>query len=122
MLNSERNTCVLTKTDPSNRKLGTLLKYNRTIMKTLCSFINAILFHKNRLTSDCRKQEPPGSISLLLYNFLIMTVTGTSSVSFAKRQVYFLKENWDWTCHFSGKQLAFLTLETRLSKKNPVLE
>ena len=86
-------------------------------MKTLYSFINAILFHKNRLRSDCRKQEPPGSISFLLYNLLIMTVTGTNSVSFAKKQAYFLKENRDSTCHFSGKQLAFLTFETRLSKK-----
>ena len=51
-----------------------------------------------------------------------MIVTGTNSVSFAKRQAYFLKENWDWTCHLSGKQLAFLTFETRLSKKDPVLE
>ena len=92
------------------------------MMKTLCSFINVVLFYKNRLTSDCRKQEPPGSISLLLCNLLIMIVTGTNSVSFAKRQAYFLKENWDWTCHFSGKQLAFLTFETRLSKRDPVLE
>ena len=91
-------------------------------MKTLYSFISAILFCKNRLTSDCRKQEPPGSISLLLYNLLIMIVTGTNAVSFAKRQAYFLKENWDWTCYFSGKQLAFLTFETRLSKNDPVLE
>ena len=91
-------------------------------MKTLYSFIDAILFHKNRLTSDCRKQEPPGSISLLLYNLLIMIVTGTNSVSFAKRQAYFLKENWGWTCHFLGKQLTFLTFETRLSKKEPVLQ
>ena len=86
MLNSERNTHVLAQTDPSNRQLAwkSLLKYNKTIMKTLYSFIDAILFHKNRLTSDCRKQEPPGSISLLLYNLMIMVVTGTNSVFFAK--------------------------------------
>ena len=87
-------------------------------MKTPYSFINVILFYKNRLTSEYRKQEPPGSISLLLYSLLIMIVTGTNSVSFAKRQAYTLKENWDWTCHFSGKQLAF----SRLSEKDLVLE
>ena len=41
---------------------------------------------------------------------------------FAKRQAYFVKENWDWTCHFSVKQVAFLTFKTRLSKKDPLLE
>ena len=34
----------------------------------------------------------------------------------------FLKENWDWTCHFSGKQLALLMLETRLSNKDSGLD
>ena len=91
-------------------------------MKTLYCFINAILFYQNRLTSDCKKQERPGSISFLLYNLLIMIVTGTNSVSFPKRQAYILKENWDWPCHFSGKQPAFLTFETTLPKKDPVLE
>ena len=91
-------------------------------MKTFYSLINAILFYKNRLASDCRKQEPTGSISLLLYKLLTIIVTDTNLVSFAKRQAYFLKENLDWTCHFSGKQLAFLTFETRWSKKDPLLE
>ena len=62
---------------------------NRTIMKTHYFFINAILLYKDRLTSDCRKQEPPGSTSLLLYNLLIMIVTGTNSMSFTKTQAYF---------------------------------
>ena len=57
-------------------------------MKALYSFINAVLFYKNRLTSDCRKQEPPSSISLLLYNLLIIIVTSTNSVSFAKRHIF----------------------------------
>ena len=84
--------------------------------------VYAILFYTNRLTSECIKQEPPGSIGLLLHNLLIMIVTGTNSVSFVTRQAYFLKENWQWTCHFSGEQLAFLTFESRLSKKDPFLE
>ena len=91
-------------------------------MKTLYSFISAILCYKNRLASYCRKQEPPGCKSLLPYNLLMMVVTDTNSASFSKRQAYFLKENLNWTCHFSGKQLAFLTFETRLSKKDSVLE
>ena len=117
MLNSETNTYVQTQTDASDRKLGTLCSSIIIEHETLYSFINAILFYRNRSTSDCRKQKPPGSISLLLYNLLIMIVTGTNSVSFAKRQAYFLKENWDCTCHFAGKQLAFLTFETRLSRR-----
>ena len=53
-------------------------------------------------------RAPTGSISLLLYNLLIMIVTGTHvhSVSFAKRQAHFLKENWDWTCHFFRKAIG----------------
>ena len=66
-------------------------------MKALYSFINGIRFYKNRLETGCRTQDPPIRISLLLYNLLIMIVTGTHLVSVAKRQAYFLKENWDWT-------------------------
>ena len=44
------------------------------------------------------------------------------SVSLLKDRHIFLKENWDWTCYFSGKQLAFLMFEIRLSKKDPDLE
>ena len=84
-------------------------------MKTLYSFINAILFYENRLTSDCRKQEPPSSISLLLYNLLIMIVTGTNSVSFTKRQAYFLKKIG--IVIYQESNWHFLKSETRLSKK-----
>ena len=43
-----------------------------------------------------------------------------SFVSLLKDRHTFLKENRDWTCHFSGKQLTLLTFETRLSKKIPL--
>ena len=63
-------------------------KYNRTKMKTLYSFINAVLFCKNQATEN---KSPTGSISLLLYNILIVIVTGTHSVCFAERQTYFFQ-------------------------------
>ena len=57
MLNSKRNTYVLTQTDPSYRQLETLWSSVTEQKRKHYSFINAILFHKNRLTSGCRKQE-----------------------------------------------------------------
>ena len=77
---------------------------------TLYSLISAFFSYKNRLTSGCKKQEtraPAGNTCSLLRNLLIMIVTDTHAVSFAKRPAYRLTENWDKTCHFSWKQLSF---------------
>ena len=57
MLNSKRNTYVQTQTDHSHRKLGTICLSTIEQKWKHYSFIKAILFHKNRLTSGCRKQE-----------------------------------------------------------------
>ena len=85
MLNSKRNTYVLTQTDLSYRKLGT--------MKTL-SFINAILFLQEQV--NIRLQETrarTGSVNLL--QFTDNDFDRQYSVYFAKDRHSFLKENWD---------------------------
>ena len=91
-------------------------------------FINAILFYKNtvgRLTSACRKQEtraPTDSISLLLYNLLMMNVTGRHSMSFAKRQAYFFDRKLGLRLLFFRKTTGSLTFETRLSETDLALQ
>ena len=87
MSNSKRNTStyVLTQTDHSYRKLGTLCSGITEKMKTLF-FFTTIGQHQ-----AAENESPTGSISSLLYNLLIMIVTATHPVSFAKRQACFLK-------------------------------
>ena len=125
MLNSKRNTYVLTQTDHSYRKLGTLcLQVNRTKMKTLCSFINAVLFCKNRLISGCRKQEldRQHAISLLLCNVLIVIVTGTHSLCFAESQIYFSERKLGLKLSFFRKATSIFLHLRPDCKKDPVLE
>ena len=70
----------------------------------------------------CRKQELAQAETVFCYyNSMIMMVTGTHSVSSAERQIAFKKKIGNWTCHFSGKQLALLMFEKRFSKRIPIL-
>ena len=75
----------------SYRKLGTICLSIIEQKGKHHSFINAILFYTNRLTSGCRKQElVPGSISLSLLTF-IDNDCDRHTVSFATRQTYIFK-------------------------------
>ena len=80
VLDSRSNTYVLTQTYPSHRKL-----------ETLCS---SIIIEKNENIRLQETRASTGSISLLLYNLLIMILPGTHSMSLLKDRRMFLK-NWD---------------------------
>ena len=69
---------------------------------------------------NIRLQEtraPTGSISLLLYNLLIVSVTRTYLVSFGKRQAYFFKTKLELDLSFFRKATGIFDVRDQIVKK-----
>ena len=69
------------------------MSYNSTVRGFFKRSVMLFFFARIGYHQTAGNKSPTGSISLLLNNVMIMIVTGTHSVCFAKRQTYFLGLN-----------------------------